>query len=252
MPLKLKYLEMSGLSGYLPGTLEVLPDIPKVLLENCHSLEKLAMEHLLLDSEDIEHICQNFRTLKVLNLAGVNFWSNYYPSLKLFKQCVELKELNLSNWCGNVTPKDMTAILSNLNPKILKLDLSCNCFLGDHHLKTLVERCNKITELNLGSTSITKYSVDSIVTQLKSLEKLDVSHTKIDSTALLQLGSVETLKFLRLTKSDQIIKNLRKKLPHLSINTKYLSDIATSTSNTVQYENGFWEIKARSQKLFLK
>ena len=120
-------------------------------------------------------------------------------------------------------------------------------------LKTLVERCNKITELDLGSTSITNDSVGSIVTNLKSLEKLDVSYTKIDSIALIQLGSVKTLMFLRWQniEIDQI-RFLRKKLPHLSINTSYLSRIARSTSNTVQYEDGFWEIKARSQELFLK
>ena len=49
---------MTGLSGYLPGSLKI-PDMPKVLLKNCHSLQKLAVEHLILDSEDIEHICQN-------------------------------------------------------------------------------------------------------------------------------------------------------------------------------------------------
>ena len=54
---------MTGLSGYLPGSLKI-PDMPKVLLENCHSLQKLAVEHLILGSEDIEHICQNGQTLK--------------------------------------------------------------------------------------------------------------------------------------------------------------------------------------------
>ena len=128
-------------------------------------------------------------------------------------------------------------------------------------LKTLVERCNKITELDLGSTSITNKSVGSIVTHLKSLEKLDVSYTKIDSTALYQLGSVKTLMFLRwqnieIEKNIDQIRNLKKKLPQLRINANwganYLSNIAKSTSNTVQYEDGFWEIKARSQELFLK
>ena len=101
----------------------------------------------------------------------------------------------------------------------------------------------------------------SIVTHLKSLEKLDVSYTKIDSTALYQLGSVKTLMFLRwqnieIEKNIDQIRNLKKKLPQLRINANwganYLSNIAKSTSNTVQYEDGFWEIKARSQELFLK
>jgi hypothetical protein len=121
---------MTGLSGYLPGSLKI-PDMPKVLLKNCHSLQKLAVEHLILDSEDIEHICQNGQTLKVLNLSSVQFWTDY-PTLELFKKCVELTELNLSRWYDFL---DVNAILSNLTSKILKLDLSCNGNLEDHHLK---------------------------------------------------------------------------------------------------------------------
>ena len=160
---------------------------------------------------------------------------------------------------------DLTSFFMRLGQKSWK---KFRCFLEDlktpkgHFeinwpLKTLVERCNKITELDLGSTNITKESVGSIVTHLKSLEKLDVSYTKIDSTAIHQLGSVKTLMFLRwqnieIDKNIDQIRNLKKKLPQLSINANYLSNIATSTSNTVQYEDGFWEIKARSQELFLK
>ena len=57
---------------------------------------------------------------------------------------------------------------------------------------------------------------------------------------------------IEIDKNITQIRNLKKKLPQLSINANYLSNIATSTSNTVQYEDGFWEIKARSQELFLK
>ena len=44
------------------------------------------------------------------------------------------------------------------------------------------------------------------------------------------------------------IKKLRKKFPQLSINKMqdYLSSIAAST-DTVDYENGLWEIKAEAQ-----
>ena len=114
----------------MSGSLKI-PDMPKVLLKNCHSLQKLAVEHLTLDSEDIEHICQNGQTLQVLNLSSVQFWTDY-PTLELFKNCVELTELNLSRWYDFL---DVNAILSNLTPKILKLDLSCNGNLEDHHLK---------------------------------------------------------------------------------------------------------------------
>ena len=71
--------------------------------------------------------------------------------------------------------------------------------MKDRHVLTLVERCKIITELDLSFTSITNDSMDSIATHLNSsLEKLDVSHTKIDSTALLELKSVRTLKWVSL------------------------------------------------------
>ena len=79
--------------------------------------------------------------------------------------------------------KLVTAIVNNLTPNIRKVDLGS--ILKDEHVKLLVETCNRITELKLAFTSITKDSVNSIATHLNlSLEKVDVSFT-IDSTALL-------------------------------------------------------------------
>ena len=250
--LNLKYLDISQQSGNElnePGTLEVTQG----LLKNCRSLQKLAMQNLVLESEDINHIGKNGQTLKVLDLAGVRF-RRFDPNptkaiKKLFKRCVELIELNFSNkWFYE--SELFTAIARNLTPKIMKVDLSSSHNLKDRHVMALVERCNKITELDLSFTSITNDCVDSIATHLNSsLEKLDVSHTKIDSTALLQLRSVGTLKVLRCSvKKINKRRNLRKNLPQVIINKdEYLSSIATSTSDTVDYENGFWEIKAEAQ-----
>ena len=68
MPLNLKYLEMSqyGYERY---------ELPPGLLKNCHSLEKLAMENVPLDSKHVNFIGKNGQTLKVLNLANVNLLS---------------------------------------------------------------------------------------------------------------------------------------------------------------------------------
>ena len=267
MPLNLKYLEMSIEKHAFnqPGRL----DVPKELLYNCHSLQKLAMASWTLNSEDIDHIGENGQTLKVLNLAEVRLWAVYtnpnnfrkhkvkttIAIQKLFERCVELNELNFSNLWDYQTEL-FTAIVDNLNPKILKVDLSNNKFLKDIHVMTLVKRCTKITELNLSYTSITNNSVDSIAKHA-SLEKLDVSNTEIDSTALLQLGTIRTLKVLNCCLKDNKIdeNNLRKRVPQLSINKEDLFYIATSyiVSNRkyVQwYKNGFWEIKAKQQELF--
>ena len=257
IPLNLSYLEMSQHSDNEPGTLEV----HKGLLKNCHSLQKLAMENLILDSDDIEDIGNNFKTLKILDLEDICI-GHIYPNptkaiQKLFKRCVELVELNFSS-TGPWDHKSalFAAIAYNLTPKILKVDLSMNKNLKDRHVEALIKRCNNITELDLSYTSITKASVDCIATHLKSsLEKLDVSYTEIDSTELLQLRSVGTLKVLHCfykIKSPRVQEEyLRRNLPQVSINNEeHLFHIATSITDTVQYEDGFWEIKAEAQQIF--
>ena len=266
IPLNLKYLEMSieKRSFNQPGRLDVL----KELLYNCHSLQKLAMASWTLNSEDINQIGENGQTLKVLNLAEVRLRFAVYRNpnkekittaiQKLFKRCVELNELNFSNLSLIVHQTELfTAIVDNLTPKILKVDFSNIKFLKDIHVTTLMKRCTKITELNLSNTSITNSSVDSIAKH-SSLEKLDVSNTEIDSTAaLLQLGTIRTLKVLNYCLKDNEIdeNNLRKRLPQLSINKEDFFDIATSyTISNRKYnsyfQDGLWEIKAKQQELF--
>ena len=252
IPLNLKYLEMSRGNGLGPG----LRGPYRGILKNCHSLQKLALPNWMLNREDINHIGENGQTLKVLNLAE-HCW-NYGPSQTelMFKRCVELNELNFSN-VGPYASDIFTALVDNLTPKILKVDLSNNKFLKDIHVITLVKRCTKITELNLSYTSITNSSVNSIAKH-PSLGKLDVSNTEIDSTAaLLQLGTIRTLKVLNYCLKDNEIdeNNLRKRLPQLSINKEDFFDIATSyTISNRKYnsyfQDGLWEIKAKQQELF--
>mgnify|MGYP001334947053 CR=1 FL=1 len=239
------------------------------LLKNCHSLQKLSMKNSILSYEDVEHIIQNSETLKVLYLSnnfrygGLNHVSVTKMIQKLFKKCYELSELNFCNIFSWKDSEILCAIVNNLTPEILKVDLSYDN-LKDSHVMALVKRCSKITELKLGWTSITNNSLDSIVKHLdSSLEKLDVSCTKIDSTALLRLGTVRTLKVLNCLnggESDEI-ENLRKKLSGISINKEYViiaspNAMSFPDSNmrlpnlVLSHEDGMWEIKAKQQKLF--
>ena len=145
-----------------------------------------------------------------------------------------------------------------VTPNILKLDLSGNEKLKDEHLNILIKRCTKITELNLSyCESITNNSLESIVTHLNSsLEKLDVSHTKIDTTALIKLRSVETLKILCCYHKElqgifwEETMNLNKNLPQVSINEDNVY-IASPFEPGDDHFDGFWEIKADIQELFL-
>ena len=178
---------------------------------------------------------------------------------KLLTKCSQLTELNMRKGVGSLIfghkmllDPHVCALVDNLTPDILKLNLSSQRCVTDKHVSTLVHRCNKITELDLGFTEVTNDSVDSIVEHLNSLEKLSVNYTKIDFSKLLQLKSISTLKILRCsygrhrsTEHTEKIKNLKLQLPHIRINEDYIQ-IACPTKEV----NG--SIKAKEQDLFPK
>jgi len=262
MPLELKYLDMCNASQ----------DIFLPMLKNCHSLEKLSMEYAWLTlSLYFDYLAQNGQTLKILNLKDgilISKEENDEVESRLLgnalRSCTQLTELNLSN---NFIVKESIKeiIVKNVTSNILKLDLSNN-EIEDKHVDTLVKRCKRLTELDLRWTSITKLSIDSIVTHLNpTLVKLNVAHTNIqEATELLPLRSMKSLKILLCLNMDESgkeeeIENLRKELFNININDpniRYGSfGIANSTPNDLTREqgahkDGFWEIKAKQQELF--
>ena len=268
---KLKYLDISQnewvnrLSSHL--------FIPAMVLRNCRFLEKLAMDNLTLKTHNIEQICQNGETLRILSLGQCTLPMTYHRAEwieRLFIRCHQLTEVNFSisrnALHGSNVHSDVYALVDNLTPNVLKLDLAYQNFVNDKHVNTLVQRCNKITELNLSDTSITNDSVKSIVKRLNSLEKLGVYGTNIDFSTLLQLKSVPTLKvlhcFVHGVKDTEEIKNLKMQLPHININPsddyfhiatsrkKEDLDLAMDISNDLA--DWFWEIRANQHDLFPK
>ena len=239
VPWKLKYLVVSQ-SQY--------PFLPKVELQNCHFLEKLAVGDLRLGSREIEQICQNGETLRILSLGEC-----YQNELiqKLFTKCHQLTEVSVGF-------THVCTLVKNLTPNILKLNLSNQHWgVTDERVNILVQRCNKITELNLsGNQAITNDSVKSIVKHLNFLEKLDVSYTYIDFIALLQLASIPTLKTLHCfeEETEKIeIENLKRQLPHISINqpedSLHIAKPTKKVNGSVDHD-WFWEIRANQLDLF--
>ena len=144
--------------------LEDLMDLDQGVLENCHFLQKLAVKNLSLNSDEIEQICQNGETLQILSLEGCNidFYDRTELIQKLFTKCSKLTELNIRKGVGAsifgnsmLLDQHVCALVDNLTPNILKLSL-CSQSVTDEHVNTLVRRCNKITELDLSFTEITK------------------------------------------------------------------------------------------------
>ena len=239
---KLKYLNVSLARGDMAG-----------LLQNCHFLQKLASEKLTINSDVIDHICQNGNTLQVLSLANIKSSNiDYHHRTELIKKlltsCPKLTELKLK--CNRFFGPHVCALVENLPANILKLDLSRQD-VNDKHVKTLVTRCNKIKELNLRFASITNDSLESIIENLNFLEKLDVSCTNIDFSMLRQLKGIPTLKDFRYftwnEDDTEKIKNLKLQLPHVSINEEYLR-----IARPENYQDWLWEIRSKQQDLFSK
>ena len=150
----------------------------------------------------------------------------------------------------------LSALFDNLTPNILKLSLCAQDCVEDRHVNTLVRRCKKITELDLSFTAITNDSVESIIENLRSLEKLDLGCTNLDLSTLLQLRSISSLKMLRCfdhEENTENVKNLKLKLPHISVNEEHLH-IASSkkeVSGSID-PDWFWEIRGKQQDSFPK
>jgi len=143
------------------------------------------------------------------------------------------------------------------------VDFGARYNLQDEHVKKLVNRCNKITHLDLSCTSITNDSVHSIIEQLKAtLEELDVSDTHVDFATLLRLKSMLALKTLICLDDDQgeNIENLKQQLPHIRINEEedFYFIIAEPSSfypfkiysDESSVNAWIWEIRAKEQHLF--
>jgi hypothetical protein len=259
------------------------------LVQNCSALEKLSVAGLTLDSDDIQYICQNSKTLQVLDLADCKFdlhklkesqisqtlqvleleYCNFQTKLlqDLLTNCAHLTELNICvHYKHELLDPHIQALVDNLTPTILKVNLGYSKNLQDEHVKKLVKRCNNITHLNLYSTKITNDSVHSIIEHLKaSLEELNVSNTgNIDFASLLQLKSMSALKTLICDEpvhdnKEEGIENLKQQLRHISINEEdnlyYIASpfkiVKGSIDDTFDKE-WIWEIRAKHQDWFAK
>jgi hypothetical protein len=268
-----KYLSLSGAS--LDGTLN-LPKASRIkylnlsgfrnrensekLLGSTYSLEKLSLSHLHLSSKLISSVSlQNGKTLMVLDLSHCSLCTDeasWYCTPKvqqIVENCTELMELNLH--LTKLCEKSVDILCFSLTSKIKKLNLFGIDFLKDNHVKKLVTRCNKITELNLGgpTTLITKKSVNFITEHLQStLVMLDLgsSNIRFDSSDILRMKRMEKLTYLCY---DHYSKWLTKQLPNnLWIHSSEPENktIASPCHPKLHQHQGFWEIKAERVELF--
>ena len=150
---------------------------------------------------------KNGSTLKVMDLS---VFSGLNETMMIFVEyCDNLTELNLcfltkyrsmvrDQWWHNLNLQNISYLVNNLTTSIQKISFCSLKCVNDEHIKILVNRCNKITELDLNYTNITNMSAFYIIEALgENLTRLDVSNTKIDSTKLLELKSMPKLELVK-------------------------------------------------------
>ena len=171
-PSQLKCLDLS----FCRGSLQVFDD----LLSSCHSLEKLALTsqcQILQNKDLVKTMCHQFGTsLQVLDVSNC-----YRPNMEiidlemiqlLIGSFSQLKEVNFGN--TYLSEESLDYVCNNLSENVVKLGLCNQEKLMDKHVTTLVNRCNKLTSLDLENCcSISKISTTNIIECLKSsLEEL--------------------------------------------------------------------------------
>ena len=174
----------------------------------------------------------------------------------ILKNCINLKEFTP---CSLASSLAVRTFAEEITPNIRKLNLSFKKHVDDEIIKILVERCKKITALNLRRTSITEFSLDYIALNCIELEELDVSQNGIFEY-LFKVSKVP--KLITLVIEDEChgvnkedVEILRKKIPQIKNILQPFGNVAYSlkigcASQTYVPGEGFWDIQQAQFSLF--
>ena len=220
---------------------------------SCKSLQKLSLTNLMLSSDAMKNLNhQKLQTLDLTTFTGLDL-----ESMTNILCCKTLTEISFRYSPSLYNSKELVQYLvENLSSDIEKVSLGGLKCLTDEHVKTLVQRCKKIKELELsGSRNITENSLTSIVEHSDEIVKLDVSTTNVwafllpvqGNNLFLKLNSMPKLKVLNCQhpkRPSQETENLRKLMPRLNINQdQFGGDLDIANPNeSIKPEDGLWDI----------
>ena len=241
------------------------------LISSCKSLQKLSLCFLDLNSNAMKSLNnQKLQTLDLTFFKGLDL-----DLMTIFLSCEKLTDVSFRFNC-HLSNDLVQYLVENLPRNIEKLSLSAIEALTDEHVKTLVKRCKKITDLELSKCgNITEDSLTSIVEHAKQLVKLNVSDANIDVSLVqgrnsyLKVKSMPKLKVLLCTQeskyngprhnchTSQETENLRKLMPHLEINKKdnnwnypYRTPCLKIALPNQSHDDGLWDIYVKTIELF--
>ncbi|NXG56991.1 SKP2 protein, partial [Hemiprocne comata] len=235
-PLRVQHMDLSNC------TVSVA-DLQSILCL-CERLQNLSLEGLVLSDDIIKSIAKN-PSLVRLNLCGCSGFSAEALELML-SSCSLLEELNLS-WC-DFTAAHVKAAVNHITSKVTQLNLSGyrqNLQITD--IKTLVERCPLLIDLDLSDSVVLKSECIQYFHQLILLQHLCLSRCyQISPAALVELGEIPTLKTLQVfgIVTDSSLQLLKEALPDIKINCSYFTSIARPTIGSKK-NHEIWGIKCR-------
>ena len=128
-------------------------------------------------------------------------------------------------------------LVNNLTSTVEKLNLGFLPRITDDHVKTLVERCDKLSVLILRCTSITNNSLVHIIENLPdTLEKLDVSWCSYLTYA--KLNEVKSMPNLKVLNCRDLNRELLEKNMHM------FDEEISADERKLSSKEGIWDVKA--------
>ena len=149
---KLDFNEKSNLKYLCLDNIKAKSGVLEQISTSSRSLQVLKLCNLNLKPDFIAKICQqNSKTLLKLDLSGYE-GLDFQSIQHIVRNCTELIDLSLYD--TEISEEAINYLANNLTPKIKKLNLGCfgGNYVRDHHITTLVSRCNNIVDLDISDS----------------------------------------------------------------------------------------------------
>ena len=248
---QLKYLNLTSHEANMEN-------VKELLLSCSSSMEKLSLSGLYeleLNDEMLSAMFKN-ENLTVLDLSNCGELTIEFINQVI--KCDKLIELNIGHMDHTRRTWGLVnRLLNNLPTSLEKFSFDR---LSDGYVKVLVNRCNKLTELDLfGAFDVTKKSITHIAEKLPQLMKLDVQLTNMGIDSIIELKSLSNLKILNCDDDlgYHLTSRYKSLLPNITINTEIGSNLNIAkplplmfSEESIKVIDGFWDIVAKPIDLF--
>ncbi|GAB0090993.1 S-phase kinase-associated protein 2 [Sergentomyia squamirostris] len=232
---KLQYLDLSMSNITALGLQQ--------LFKTCRHLIKLSLEHLTISDRVCEELAHNTQ-LEVLNLALCSGLTSRGVRM-LLSSFSNLQSLNIS-WT-NLETESVAILVETISPSIIRLNIAgCRKSLKDNHVRTLVDRCSSIRELDASDCNLLTVHVIKSIRELSELEYLSLSRCyNISIYAFMDLQYSRTLKYLDIfgMLTDAQLAVIVNTLRDVGINKFINSAVARPTVGTRR--TSIWGLRTR-------